>query len=92
MLANVGDAKTLVIHPSSTTHQQLSEKEQRDSGVTPELIRISVGIEHIDDILEDFDERFVQSRLLFTRKLTTPDALRLPLLKEEGGRGVARNI
>jgi O-acetylhomoserine/O-acetylserine sulfhydrylase len=56
LLANVGDAKTLVIHPSSTTHQQLSEKEQRDSGVTPELIRISVGIEHIDDILEDFDE------------------------------------
>jgi O-acetylhomoserine (thiol)-lyase len=56
LLANVGDAKTLVIHPSSTTHQQLSEKEQHDSGVTPELIRISVGIEHIDDILEDFDE------------------------------------
>ena len=56
LLANVGDAKTLVIHPSSTTHQQLSEKEQHDSGVSPELIRISVGIEHIDDILEDFDE------------------------------------
>ncbi len=56
LLANVGDAKTLVIHPASTTHAQLSEKEQRDSGVTPELIRISVGIEHIDDILEDFDE------------------------------------
>jgi O-acetylhomoserine (thiol)-lyase len=56
LLANVGDAKTLVIHPSSTTHQQLSEKEQLDSGTTPELIRISVGIEHIDDILEDFDE------------------------------------
>ena len=43
LLANVGDAKTLVIHPASTTHQQLSEKEQHDSGVTPELIRISVG-------------------------------------------------
>ena len=56
LLANVGDAKTLVIHPASTTHQQLSEKEQEDAGVTPELIRISVGIEHIDDILEDFDE------------------------------------
>ena len=56
LLANVGDAKTLVIHPASTTHQQLSDKEQQDSGVTPELIRISVGIEHIDDILEDFDE------------------------------------
>lgn len=66
LLANVGDAKTLVIHPASTTHQQLSEKEQLDSGVTPELIRISVGIEHIDDILEDFDEalRAVKSTVL----------------------------
>lgn len=57
-LANVGDAKTLVIHPSSTTHQQLSETEQASSGVTPDLIRVSVGIEHIDDILEDFEEAF----------------------------------
>ncbi len=56
LLANVGDAKTLVIHPSSTTHQQLGEKEQRESGVLPEQIRVSVGIEHIDDIIEDFDE------------------------------------
>ena len=56
LLANVGDAKTLVIHPSSTTHQQLGEKEQRESGVLPEQIRVSVGIEHIDDIMEDFDE------------------------------------
>ncbi len=66
LLANVGDAKTLVIHPASTTHQQLSEKEQLDSGVTPELIRISVGIEHIDDILEDLDEalRAVKSTVL----------------------------
>ncbi|MCB0282979.1 MAG: O-acetylhomoserine aminocarboxypropyltransferase/cysteine synthase [Calditrichae bacterium] len=55
LLANVGDAKTLVIHPASTTHQQLSDKEQQDSGVLPELIRVSVGIEHIDDIIEDFD-------------------------------------
>ncbi len=56
LLANVGDGKTLVIHPASTTHQQLSDEEQREAGVTPELIRISVGIEHIEDILEDFDE------------------------------------
>ncbi len=55
LLANVGDAKTLVIHPASTTHQQLSEKEQLESGVTPDLVRVSVGIEHIDDIIEDFD-------------------------------------
>jgi O-acetylhomoserine (thiol)-lyase len=54
-LANVGDAKTLIIHPTATTHQQLSEEEQRSAGVTPELLRVSVGIEHIDDILEDFE-------------------------------------
>lgn len=54
-LANVGDAKTLVIHPASTTHQQLQEKELRESGVLPEMIRVSVGIEHIDDIIADFD-------------------------------------
>ncbi len=52
-LANVGDAKTLVIHPASTTHQQLSEDEQVAGGVTPDLIRVSVGIEHIDDIKTD---------------------------------------
>lgn len=55
LLANVGDAKTLVIHPASTTHQQLSEEEQVSSGVTPEQIRVSVGIEHIDDIINDFE-------------------------------------
>ncbi|MGE5804902.1 MAG: O-acetylhomoserine aminocarboxypropyltransferase/cysteine synthase family protein [Ignavibacteria bacterium] len=55
LLANVGDAKTLVIHPASTTHQQLSEKEQHDAGVLPEMVRVSVGLEHIDDIIEDFD-------------------------------------
>ena len=56
LLANVGDAKTLVIHPASTTHQQLSDQEQKASGVLPEQIRVSVGLEHIDDIIEDFDE------------------------------------
>jgi O-acetylhomoserine (thiol)-lyase len=53
-LANVGDAKTLVIHSASTTHQQLTETEQRSAGVTPDLVRVSVGIEHIEDIQEDF--------------------------------------
>jgi O-acetylhomoserine/O-acetylserine sulfhydrylase len=52
-LANVGDAKTLVIHPSSTTHQQLSSEEQRAAGVTADLVRVSVGIEHIEDIKAD---------------------------------------
>ena len=55
-LANVGDAKTLVIHPASTTHQQLAAEEQVASGVTPDLVRVSVGIEHIDDIKADFEQ------------------------------------
>jgi len=55
-LANVGDAKTLVIHPASTTHQQLGPEEQRAAGVEADLIRVSVGIEHIDDIIADFDQ------------------------------------
>ncbi len=57
-LANVGDAKTLVIHPASTTHQQLSEEEQAASGVKEDLVRVSVGIEHIDDIIGDFEQAF----------------------------------
>lgn len=55
-LANVGDAKTLVIHPASTTHRQLSDDEQRQAGVTPDMIRISVGLETVDDILWDIDQ------------------------------------
>ena len=54
-LANVGDAKTLVIHPASTTHQQLTEKEQLESGVTPDLVRVSVGIEDVRDIIADLE-------------------------------------
>jgi O-acetylhomoserine/O-acetylserine sulfhydrylase len=57
-LANVGDAKTLVIHPASTTHQQLSSSEQLSAGVTPDLVRVSVGLEHIEDIKEDFEQAF----------------------------------
>ncbi|MDP7090381.1 MAG: PLP-dependent transferase, partial [Dehalococcoidia bacterium] len=57
-LANVGDAKTLVIHPSSTTHQQLSEEDQLSSGVTPSMVRVSVGLEHIEDIKDDFQTAF----------------------------------
>lgn len=56
LLANIGDAKSLVIHPASTTHQQLSEEEQANTGVTPELVRLSVGIEDIRDILADLDQ------------------------------------
>jgi len=61
-LANVGDAKTLVIHPASTTHRQLSEDEQRSAGVTPDMIRISVGLETLDDILWDLDQALTQSQ------------------------------
>lgn len=57
-LANVGDAKTLVIHPASTTHQQLSAEEQQSAGVTVDMVRVSVGIEHIDDIKADFNQAF----------------------------------
>lgn len=55
-LANIGDAKSLAIHPASTTHQQLSPDEQRAAGVTPDFIRLSIGIEHIDDIIADIDQ------------------------------------
>jgi len=56
LLANVGDAKTLVIHPASTTHQQLEATEQIAAGVTEDMVRVSVGIEHIDDIIADFEQ------------------------------------
>jgi O-acetylhomoserine (thiol)-lyase len=56
LLANVGDVRTLVIHPASTTHSQLSPEEQFNAGVTPGLVRVSVGLEHIDDILEDIEQ------------------------------------
>ncbi len=55
-LANIGDAKTLAIHPASTTHAQLSEEEQKAAGVTPDYIRLSVGIEHIEDIIADINQ------------------------------------
>ncbi len=61
-LANVGDAKTLVIHPATTTHQQLSEAEQVAAGVSGDLVRVSVGIEHIEDIKEDFAQAFAAVR------------------------------
>ena len=61
-LANVGDAKTLVIHPASTTHEQLTEAEQKASGVSQDMIRVSVGIEHIDDIVADFAQALEEAR------------------------------
>jgi len=55
-LANVGDAKTLVIHPASTTHRQLSEEDQVKAGVGPDMVRLSMGLEDLDDILYDLDQ------------------------------------
>ena len=60
-LANIGDAKTLVIHPASTTHSQLSEEEQKSAGVNPEYIRVSVGIEDLDDIINDLEQALSKS-------------------------------
>ncbi|HEY9158269.1 O-acetylhomoserine aminocarboxypropyltransferase/cysteine synthase family protein [Candidatus Binatus sp.] len=61
-LANIGDAKTLVIHPASTTHSQLTREEQLSTGVTPEYVRLSVGIEDIEDIIEDLDQALAASQ------------------------------
>lgn len=55
-LANVGDAKSLAIHPATTTHSQLDERQQKAGGITPEMVRLSIGLENIDDILEDLDQ------------------------------------
>ncbi len=65
-LVNLGDAKSLACHPASTTHRQMSAAEQKSAGVTPEMIRLSVGIEHIDDIIADLDQA------LNATQLTTP--------------------
>jgi O-acetylhomoserine (thiol)-lyase len=60
-LANVGDAKSLAIHPATTTHSQLSPEAQAAGGITPGLVRLSIGIEHIDDILADLDQALAAS-------------------------------
>ncbi|KAI9782197.1 MAG: Homocysteine synthase [Geoglossum umbratile] len=84
-LANVGDSKTLAIHPWSTTHEQLSDEERLASGVTPDLIRISVGTEHIDDIIHDFEQAFAAA--------AKPDTEPVSPIKEANGgtvEGVAK--
>jgi O-acetylhomoserine (thiol)-lyase len=55
-LVNIGDTKSLACHPASTTHRQMNPEEQRAAGVSPDLIRVSIGIEHIDDIVADLDQ------------------------------------
>jgi O-acetylhomoserine (thiol)-lyase len=61
-LANLGDAKSLVIHPASTTHQQLSDEQQLAAGIPKDLVRLSVGIEDVDDIIWDLDQALHASR------------------------------
>ena len=62
LLANVADVKSLVIHPASTTHSQLSEDELLENGITPETVRLSIGTEHIDDIIDDLKQAFDKIR------------------------------
>jgi O-acetylhomoserine (thiol)-lyase len=61
-LANLGDAKSLIIHPSSTTHQQLNDAQQADAGVSKDLVRISVGIEDVDDLIWDLEQAIAASQ------------------------------
>ena len=67
-VANIGDARSLAIHPASTTHSQLTEAEQAATGVTPGYVRLSIGIEHIDDILDDLAQALDAAGGSVTRK------------------------
>ncbi|HZW83688.1 MAG TPA: PLP-dependent transferase, partial [Candidatus Deferrimicrobium sp.] len=62
LLANVGDAKSLVIHPASTTHGQLTPEQQKASGVTDDLVRLSIGIENVEDIIQDLNQALEKSQ------------------------------
>ena len=61
-VANIGDSRSLAIHPASTTHSQLSSQDQLKSGVTPSYVRLSIGIEHIEDIINDIDQALIKSK------------------------------
>jgi O-succinylhomoserine sulfhydrylase len=62
LTANLGDSRTIVTHPASTTHSKLTEEERRKVGILPGLVRVSVGLEHEDDVIADFDRAFERSR------------------------------
>lgn len=81
-LANVGDAKTLIIHPWVTTHQQLPDEEKIKGGVTPDLIRVSAGIEDIEDIIYDFEQAFIAAGLMKAEKGTDPFKTALGRVKD----------
>lgn len=82
---SVGDSKTLAIHPWSTTHEQLSDEERIASGVTEDAIRISVGTEHIDDIIADFEQSFKASSAAGPDKAALPD-------RSQGGADTEREV
>src|SRR5437660_7698879 len=69
-LANVGDARSLIIHPASTTHSQLSPEEQEETGVTPDFIRLSVGLESVDDLIDDLDQALRAASIKTSEPLT----------------------
>jgi O-acetylhomoserine (thiol)-lyase len=71
-LVNLGDAKSLACHPASTTHRQMTQAEQRRAGVTPEMIRLSVGIEHVDDILGDIDQALEAAQAVRSEAMPAP--------------------
>jgi O-acetylhomoserine (thiol)-lyase len=73
-LVNLGDAKTLACHPASTTHRQMPPDEQRKAGVTPETIRLSIGIEHVDDIVADLDQALDAAMIGEARPRRAPEA------------------
>lgn len=84
---SVGDSKTLAIHPWSTTHEQLSDQEKLDSGVTEDAIRISVGTEHIDDIIADFEQSFKAASAAGPDKAALPDRSDASAQREVGLQG-----
>ena len=98
-LANIGDAKTLIIHPASTTHRQMSDAEQLQAGVTPDMIRMSVGLETLDDILWDIDQALDLEALapllppaLAARVREWPEHPRVRALREDGRQRLVKLI
>ena len=86
LLANIGDTKSLIIHPASTTHQQLDEEAQKATGVTPDLIRLSVGLEDVNDLIEDLENAFASLQI----SMNPIQCLSLTDLKTDSGTSLAK--
>jgi hypothetical protein len=82
-LVNIGDAKSLACHPASTTHRQMSAEEQRKAGVTPEMIRLSVGIEHLDDIIADLEQALDATVTRSVRSMRRSQSISTPSLLQD---------